>query len=212
MIACPICASGNTEPFDDVQRCRACGHAFQHPPLITARYNADYVATYDRYPCELMSCLRVGFLKAFVARGRLLDVGYGNGAFIRAAEAAGFTAFGCDIHGVPSDVKEIDLDGDNSAWDVVTCFDSLEHFAAFSSIRSLMRRARYVLVSAPLPPATFPAERTWKHYKAGEHLHYFSAESLARLVGKPLLAESNVEDAIRRPNGVEQNIYTAIYH
>jgi hypothetical protein len=63
----------------------------------------------------------------------------------------------------------------------------------------------------PLPPATFPGDKTWKHYKAGEHLHYFSPESLGRLVGKPLLVESKVEDAIRCPEGVEQNIYTAIY-
>jgi len=179
-MTCPICQSPVLESFDDLRRCARCAHVFQHPPVVTARYDAAYVATYDRYPSDRMSLLRVGFLKAFAPSGRLLDIGYGNGAFIREAEAAGFEAFGFDVHGVPRGVREIDLARDRSTWDVVTCFDSLEHVADFAPLRSLWRRARLALVSAPLTPSRFPSDRGWKHYKAGEHLHYFSPASLAR--------------------------------
>ncbi|HVA51383.1 MAG TPA: methyltransferase domain-containing protein [Pirellulales bacterium] len=208
---CPVCACQGVEAFDDLRHCPRCRHVFQWPPEATVSYDESYVRHYEAYPCREMSCLRVGFLKGFASRGRLLDVGYGNGAFVRAASAAGFDAFGCDVHGVDCGVREIDLARDQSLWDVVSCFDSLEHFGDFSSVRSLWRRAQLVLVSLPLAPPAFPACRAWSHYKPGEHLHYFSPASLARLVAKPLIAASNVEDAIRRPKDTRQNIYTAVY-
>src|SRR5947209_7822221 len=111
---CPICASKEIETFDDLRRCVRCRHVFQWPTEPSVAYDESYVRHYETYPCQEMSWLRVGFLKAFQPRGRLLDVGYGNGAFVRAARAAGFDAFGCDIHGVDCGVREIDLDGDAS--------------------------------------------------------------------------------------------------
>lgn len=211
MIPCPICSGGESDDFDDLRRCHRCGHIFQFPPRIGVRYDAAYVRTYDRYPTREMSCLRVGYLKAFLAGGRLLDIGYGNGDFLRAAQAAGFDAFGYDVHGVDCGIKEIDFAADETAWDVVTFFDSLEHFADFQPIRRLLDRTLHVMISLPWPPADFPARRQWKHYKPGEHLHYFSAESLQALIRKPKRASSNVEDMIRRgPDGC-QNIYTAFF-
>jgi D-beta-D-heptose 7-phosphate kinase/D-beta-D-heptose 1-phosphate adenosyltransferase len=208
---CPVCESGDCQALADLRRCAICTHIFQGRAVITASYDETYLATYDRYPSERLSLVRVGLLKAFARRGRLLDFGYGNGALVRAALAAGYDAFGCDVHGVDRGVREIDPAADRSAWDVLCCFDSLEHLADFTTIRSLVKRARLVVVSTPLTPASFPADRRWKHYKAGEHLHYFSPKSLARLIGKPLIAETDVEDVIRHPTGPEQNIYTAVY-
>jgi hypothetical protein len=211
MIACPVCRHEASEAPDDLRKCTACGHVFQHPPLVQVRYNARYLATYASYPTREMSLLRIGFLKAFVNGGRLLDVGYGTGAFVRAAEEAGFHAFGSDLHQVPCNVPEINIDEDKSLWDVVTFFDSLEHFADFETVRRLLARARHVLVSLPLAPPGFPWERHWKHYKPGEHLHFFTAESLQKLIGKPLRKATDLEDVIRGRVGHRQNVYTAFY-
>lgn len=211
MIACPICRNPVPPPRDRLAECADCDHLFEHPPRVAVRYDAGYVAAYDRYPTEAMAFLRAGFLKGFAGGGRLLDVGYGNGAFVRAAAACGFDAYGADLHGVDYGVREVSLETDDSRWDVVTFFDSLEHFPEFDLVRSLLRRSRFVLVSLPCRPPEFPRDRSWKHYKPGEHLHYFSPGSLTALVGKPLLARSNVEDAIRRGPAGTQNILTQIY-
>jgi hypothetical protein len=158
-----------------------------------------------------MAFLRVGFLKAFVSGGRLLDVGYGNGDFVRAAEAAGFDAYGHDVHGVDCRIREVALDADES-WNVVTFFDSLEHFPDFDLVRCLLKRTNYVMISVPMRPSSFPHDRNWKHFKPGEHLHYFSELSLQQMIDKPLRAVSNVEDTIRqRSSRGEQNILTALF-
>jgi hypothetical protein len=157
------------DELDQLRKCRDCGHVFQSPPDVTISYDAAYIRKYDRYPTLEISYLRLGFLKAFCTEGRLLDVGYGKGDFLRLARAAGFQTYGCDVHGVSAGVEEIDLEQDSSLWDVVTMFDSLEHFPSFELLRRLFRRSDRVMVSVPWPPHTFPADRRWKHYKPGEH-------------------------------------------
>jgi len=211
MSNCPVCDTWPTDEFGDLRRCPSCAHVFQLPAIVTAVYDADYVGRYAAYPTDEMSLLRVGFLKAHVSTGRLLDVGYGNGAFLRTAQAAGFETFGHEIHGGDFGIDEVNIRTDSSLWDVVTFFDSLEHFPDFEVVRSLVRRSRFVLVSLPLYPPEFPAIRTWKHYKPGEHLHYFSRESLRRLVGQELIMASNLEDVIRRPSNCHQNILTCLF-
>jgi hypothetical protein len=211
MITCPVCTQLSTEDLGDLRGCRACGHIFQYPPIVTARYDAQYVGRYDAYPTEGISLLRLAFLEGYVRGGRLLDVGYGNGAFIRVAEAAGFAAFGYDVHGEDYGIAEIDIHADASEWDVVTFFDSLEHFADLQPVRALFERTRFVMVSVPQRPPDFPGDRAWRHYRPGEHLHYFSEASLQRLVARPLLAASNVEDIIRRPAQGRPNILTCLF-
>ena len=211
MITCPVCAQSSTEDCGDLRGCRACGHVFQHPPIVTARYDAKYVGRYDSYPTEGISLLRLGLLEGYVRGGRLLDVGYGNGAFVRVGEAAGFDAFGYDVHGHDFGVAEVDIHTDSSQWDVVTFFDSLEHFSDLDEVRGLLSRTRFVMISVPQRPVDFPANRAWRHYRPGEHLHYFSQASLQRFFRRPLLAASNLEDVIRRPELGRPNILTCLF-
>lgn len=208
---CPVCESSPCVPDEGLARCPHCTHLFQWPPVVAVRYDGAYLSAYDHCPTRPMACLRTGFLKAVVPAGRLLDVGYGKGDLVHAAAAAGFDAWGYDIHRRNFGVREVNLAQDRSTWDVVTFFDSLEHFPDFEIVRSLLRRSRSVLVSLPLPPASFPRDRSWKHYKPGEHLHYFSEKSLRTLVGKPLLLRSDVEDTIRRGTPGVQNILTCLF-
>lgn len=208
---CPVCFAVELDDFEDVLRCLDCGHAFQRFPTITARYDLDYVAPYLQKPEVAMSHLRMGFLKGFVKQGKLLDVGYGTGAFLRTASTAGFEAYGCDIHGVDRGIVEKPLVSEDE-WDAVTFFDSLEHFPDLNVIRELSRRARLILVSLPKTPDSFPACKKWRHYKPGEHLHYFSEGSLARLFHpKQCRAVSDVEDVVRGRLDGRQNILTAVF-
>jgi hypothetical protein len=193
---CNICG-GAVRAFGELLQCRVCGHIFQADLTPTVRYDAQYLSRYDTYPVNQMSYLRLGFLKAFKHGGRLLDIGCGNGVFVRVSRQAGFHSFGHDVHGADVGVPMVDLDS-TLHWDVVTLYDSLEHMASFSGALAAAARAGCVIVSTPWTPNWFPLCREWKHYKPGEHLHYFRTGSLRRLFqGKRVAYTGSLEDAIR---------------
>lgn len=214
---CPICRTRCDDTGDVLSSCPVCKHIWQTGLAVKAVYDAKYIhERYDAYPTtEAMSYLRLGFVKAFAKSGRLLDIGYGNGCFLKKAAKAGFDVFGSDVHGADYGIREVPLDeAANGSWDVVTFFDSLEHFPDLDLPRAVASRARVIVVSIPCRPDSFPARKEWKHYRPGEHLHYFSRYSL-ELFFSPrhtVASRSNVEDAIRGklPEG-EQNILTLAF-
>lgn len=210
---CPVCHTHPMEELDGLSRC-ACDHIYQSTLAVTTHYDQKYIHDrYDAYPTtEAMSYLRLGYLKSFCPKGRLLDVGYGNGSFVKAALKAGFDAYGNDVHHADYGVREVPLDG-HEQWDVVTFFDSLEHIPDFKAVRSLARRTKWLLISFPNRPRWFPYKRDWKHYRPGEHLHYFTLCSLATLFyTHTLYTAGDLEDVIRGalPGG-EQNVQTALF-
>lgn len=209
---CPVCFGVEVADHRDLRECRACSHLFQWPPTITAKYDAAYVVKHHLYPMVQSSYSRIGFVKAFCDGGRLLDVGHGIGDFVRASLAAGFDAYGHDCHGVDVGIPTVpDLSGQ---WDVVTFFDSLEHFADLGPARGLASRATWVIVACPFRPAWFPGERKrlYRHDRPGEHLHYFSERSLRTLfAGHELIRSSDFEDAVRGRRDGEQNIGTWVF-
>ncbi len=217
-ILCPVCQRDTNLGFqgNDLRRCQTCDHIFQFPPTITANYGAEYVdARYVKYPTtQIMSYLRLGIVKSFMPFGTLLDVGYGDGSFVKAALAGGYTAFGYDVHnehkyGIPV-VQSLDA---AHRWDVVTFFDSLEHMPTLETARDLAAKASVVIVSFPHRPDSFPKNTDWRHYRPGEHLHYFSNHSIHRLFGfgKELVIGINAEDSIRGTLDGHQNIQTVVF-
>jgi len=214
MHICPVCESIATSVFDDIYQCARCGHLCQLPPAISVTYNGNYVGQYRRMEtCASMSYLRLGAVKAFCAAGTLLDVGYGSGDFVKLALKAGYDAYGVDVHGVDCGVRERSM-LERVRWDVVTFFDSLEHFANLDMVKQLVERAQTVVVSMPKVPDPRTAEtlKSWRHYKPGEHLHYFCYRSLDCFMRpKQLLSRSDLEDVIRGKRAGAQNIFTSIY-
>jgi hypothetical protein len=212
--SCPVCLVKKPQRRGPVSYCPVCQHVFQSDLTVTAKYDRDYIAErYEAYPTtDAMSSMRAGFLSALVQRGKLLDVGYGNGAFVKMAQKSGYDAYGADVHGCDFGVREHKLVS-SEQYQVVTFFDSLEHFADFEPVRDLMPRTQYVLVSFPCRPRWFPDDLGWKHYRPGEHLHYFSSTSIARLFSRfQVVAESDLEDAIRgKLLKEEQNISTMLF-
>lgn len=212
MNVCPVCHVKPLEELDGLSRC-ACDHIFQSTLEVTAHYDKDYITKrYDSYPTtEAMSYLRLGYLRGFCPKGKLLDVGYGNGSFVKAAIKAEYDAYGYDVHHANYGVRETPIIS-HDHWDVVTFFDSLEHFPDFKEVCQLARRAKWILVSFPCRPSWFPYKREWRHYRPGEHLHYFTLCSLATLFyTHTMYTCSDLEDSIRGklPDG-EQNIQTAV--
>lgn len=217
-VPCPVCGVTTRHRNQQLYWCLECDHVFQHPLKRTAVYDLQYIKQrYDTYSTTpLISHLRLGLLMSYGQRGRLLDVGYGNGDFVHTASRAGFEAFGNDVHGGGEfyGVKEVSLDG-GLQWDYLTFFDSLEHFEGLEEIRELGKRAKWIIVSTPKRPIRFPDifDLSWKHYRPGEHLHYFSVGSLNKLFrDHDLVNVCDVEDVIRNrlPDG-SANILTCVF-
>lgn len=222
---CPICEASYSYVDGDVIRCRHCFGVSMIDRATTAVYDAQYVADrYDKYDTtRAMSELRLQVitdaLRPYGDReGALLDVGYGNGDFIRTASAAGWDAYGCDVNPTQYDgVRNVPLPvySSRKTYNVVTFFDSLEHFEDLRDVRYVRCWTDYIAVSFPSIPATNLQQ--WKHYRPGEHHFHFTPLSLQLLFSQPDVQVAcpiyigHPEDAIRGtlPNG-EPNITTII--
>jgi hypothetical protein len=186
-------------------------------------YNYEYSNKYNNYGerTNYMAYLRLGTLIGALKEipQRILDVGYGNGAFMAAASTLIPYVAGCDLspYPVPSGCHRVEsLTAD--VYDVVTFFDSLEHFDDITIIKNL--KCKYVFISVPWCPTTDAASPTflnWYHRRPDEHLWHFNKESLLAFFDeygyKPVLEGLPVEDAIRKNAAVgnRPNILTALF-
>lgn len=235
-LTCAIC-EGSMATVGDLLRCSACGVVTTPHRITTVQYDGDYIADrYDRYTTTgEMSRLRLAVVESArnlyadpatprpVPPGRLLDVGYGNGDFIRTATAAGWDAYGCDVNPTPyPGVRRVDLPVSDDAphYDVVTFFDSLEHFESLDTVRAVAAHADWIVLSFPRIPTGWPERGRdgWKHDRPGEHHWHFTPRAVRRLFtdatgSTPYRAEvvytGSPEDGVRGalPGG-EPNIAT----
>jgi len=161
--------------------------------------------------------LRLGYIIGSIGYipNSILDVGYGNGAFLSSCSAIIKHLYGNDINGYKlpyycNFVENIM----NDHYDVITFFDSLEHFEDISFVKDL--KCNYVIISVP-NCHYFNDEwfKEWKHRKPNEHLYYFNTESLVNFFdecGFECVNTSNVEDVIRKnDNETYSNILTATF-
>jgi 2-polyprenyl-3-methyl-5-hydroxy-6-metoxy-1,4-benzoquinol methylase len=160
----------------------------------------------------------------------LLDVGCGNGALLNRAQAQGFAVagveisaplaslvkdqLGCEVH--QQFLSELELP--ESSFDVVTMYDLIEHaenprqdlehvfrtlkpggvfFALTPNDQALLRRISRVLFAASLHLLGDPMRRLYYP----DHLSYFTAESLSRLLrstGFELISLESVNQELSR--------------
>lgn len=212
----------NTDP--NLKYCRQCGATSVLDPETTVTYDWAYVAErYEKYPLnDAMSRLRLRVLEGVrtLCRepwiGRLLDVGYGNGSFLRAVQIAGWDAYGHDINPAQyPGVRRVDLplQPDGPSYDVITFYDTLEHFPDVRLLQPLVWTADWLIISAPMPPPTFPQRLDWKHFRPGEHHHYPTPRALEALFRMPgrhaeLRYVDYPEDRIRGKLPTGDNIFT----
>lgn len=197
------------------------GVVHQDPPVVMERYDCDYVRTrYDSIPDKVreMSFLRIGWLvgavKSFTS---ILDVGYGNGDFLRTLGLWSdwkLARYGFDVSGYPLPDGCESADSLRADVDVACFFDSLEHIPDLDEALSSLR-ANWIAVTAPWRPA-LTAFGSWRHRRPGEHLHHFTPDSLARLMAskgyEAVIYRETLENALRPPQaGEERNTFTALY-
>lgn len=194
-----------------------------HTNFRLFKYDASYVKTYDtpayRKESERLQALRLGFVIG--AHGTvpnyLVDVGYGNGDFLKAAAGVvGKSVYGSDISGVQ--IPGISTGIGYPTADVYTFHDCLEHIPDLSFLSSLFTQT--IVVSLPYCHYRNLGNdlewfKDWKHRKPNEHLHHFDELSLARTMAHygwaHVAGVSNHEDLVRRPVDHMQNILTMAF-
>lgn len=181
--------------------------------------NYDKTYVQDRYNSygelsNYMGYLRLGFIVGALGRipESILDVGYGNAAFLNVCKDIIPSCYGNDVTGYDLPDKCSFIENIASRhFDVITFFDSLEHFNDINIIADL--KCNYVAISVPW--CHYYSDEwfeKWKHRRPNEHLFHFNEKSLVsfmRSFNFELVAYTQVEDTIRK--GEQKNILSAIF-
>tara|TARA_B100000963_G_scaffold192625_1_gene167717 strand:+ start:2368 stop:3024 length:657 start_codon:yes stop_codon:yes gene_type:complete len=183
-------------------------------------YNKEYVNTryvkYGELP-TYMAYLRLGNIIGSLSRipKSILDVGYGDGSFLKVCNNIIDECYGYDVSSYPApegcQVVSSMIDG---FYDVITFFDSLEHFENIEFVKDL--KCKSVCIS--VPNCHYPSDQwfeKWKHRRPNEHLWHFNKISLEKFMermGYVMISHSNIEDTIRKNNNQkETNILTCVF-
>ena len=182
----------------------------------TFPYTPDYVKqNYLHDLVQSMSYLRLGYLLGTLGHIRsLLDVGYGSGAFLKVANQVIPHTCGNDINGYPIPPEcQFVQDIHSEFYEVITFFDSLEHFTDVYFLNRL--KCKYVTVS--LPWCHYFSDKwfeSWKHRKPNEHLWHFDQNSLIKFMdhqGFDVINTCNYEDTIRKSTEPYENILSGVF-
>jgi hypothetical protein len=162
--------------------------------------------------------LRLGYIIGSIGKipKSLMDVGYGNGDFLEACIGCIPTLYGNDIEPAYPLKKDITFIKDITSQEVevVTFFDSLEHFHDIEFVKNL--KCKYVIISLPWCYNGLDNDwfSNWKHRKPDEHLYHFNEKNLKKFMnrqGFEMLNYCNLEDKIRTDKNLSPNILTACF-
>ena len=184
-------------------------------------YDSKYCEKYVDYSKseinEGLQQLRWDTVLRHVRSGRLLDIGCGAGAFMKAAPK-GFSVIGQDVNRYCIIYcKQIGVEADETSpietFDVVTMFDSLEHFPVFDIVkyvRHVLRTGGRLVLGIP----NFRAElltniEEWRHYRPDEHVFGFSETAIYQFCDKFGFEcdEANDDESEARPPAGNISIY-----
>lgn len=195
----------------------------------TLKYDTNYIDVrytnrFDKAELKRMATLRFGGVVGAIGHvpSSLLDVGYGDGAFLKVAADIVPNVYGFDIEpAYPLNDNRIQNVASITSqhYELVSFFDSLEHFENIYEIGQV--KADYIYISVPWSPYQTKADiqefMTWKHRRVDEHLWHFNAPALKNFMnelGFEEINHSNIEDIIRKPEKKAQhrpNILTACF-
>lgn len=203
---CGLCGETKFKSFRkrrmELNYCMKCGSIHQIVKMSETQYNQFYEKDYhdkhqkdlgrqsykERYNHDIhIGQARLQKYSHFIPyRGKLLDVGSGNGAFVDLTREMGYTSYGVDYvnhkwtyYGSLNDVKF-----PTEYFDVVTIHDVLEHFV--DPLKTL-KEARRVLKPGGRLIVDFPnyfSEAGKHHWRPIQHLWYFTEPQVKELLEK----------------------------
>jgi len=211
---CHLCGE-DYKNFGQDRYCASC--ELLHTTVVNegvydSKYCEKYVAYSKSGVNSKLQQLRWNTVLRHVISGKLLDVGCGSGAFIQAAPA-GFEVHGQDVNrycvvycnSIGLMVSET---LPNEKFDVVSMFDSLEHFSSFDivkQVRDLLKKNGRLVLGIPNFRAEFLANiDDWRHYRPDEHVFGISEKSIYQVCerfGFELDEQNDDESEVRQPEG-----------
>ena len=213
-----------------VWHCRNCTHGFMNPQPSWQELAPYYAGNYEAYDAEHGATDKIdGKLRHIPVptNKRLLDVGCGGGAFLRAAHKLGADIEGVEpsAHGVArarqagikvfhGTLEEYVAAGNSGPFDVITANHVIEHVprpvATLSAMKSLLAPGGYIWVA--VPNASYPLARKlhgyWHSTDLPYHLMQFSPQSMA-LAGRQagLEVRSQQSESIPRMVAASLRLY-----
>ena len=190
----------------------------------TKVYDQQYLSYYETLEDRTIKLgyQRLGWILGLTRQmpASVLEIGYGTGTFIEAAQISGVArCAGYDVarYPLPEQVEFVEWDQAlTRSWDVVAMFDVLEHIPDLEFLGKL--QTEFLAVAVPycrwreLGDAWFAG---WRMLLPDEHLHHFDPESLERLLqhyGYELVTLNTFEDGIRLREGESgPNIISAFF-
>ncbi len=222
-VGCPVCPAAPVrtveavEPPYRVLRCQGCGLVYVDPAPAAAslsqHYSRDYyvewVTSQANKRCHMWAS-RLEAIARVTPVGRLLDVGCGDGVFLRLAQSNGWQVDGSEISawaaehasrnlGRPVFCGEVwDAGFPAGSFDVVTLWHVLEHtpspLRVLEEVRRVLKPAGQLVVAVPnvddriMQVAYRIVKRRKPHlFSVADkelHLYHFSVVSLKRLLDK----------------------------
>lgn len=183
-------------------------------------YDYQYIENYikNRVISDDINFLRYGYICGVIGGkpNSILDIGYGDGGFLKICKKTINNCYGSDISNYPLPEGIIFLSFEdifNMDFEIITFFDCLEHFEDLSFVSKL--NCKYIAIS--VPNCHYFSDEwfiSWKHRKPNEHLFHFNDTSLPKFMtemGFKTLNISNIEDIIRINNKPHSNILTGIF-
>jgi hypothetical protein len=199
-------------------------HQIEFEPI---EYDKAYLSYYEDLNDRTIKLgyQRLGWILGVLNRipDSVLEIGYGLGTFIEAAQIAGVRwNVGCDIANYPLP-KGVEFMNWSQAlkqeWDVVAMFDVLEHIPDLSFLESL--KSNHVAIAVPycrwreLGDAGDEWFQNWRMLLPNEHLHHFDRESLVAIMehhGYRCDTLNTFEDGIRlRENELGPNVLSGFF-
>ena len=197
-----------------VVACKQCRLRYVNPRINQQALAEGYVETYyppekvERIHTDSMEWLQMTerlaeLEKQCQEKGRLLDVGCGIGTFLHLARERGWEPYGVDpsksgitfaqeIHQLDVQCGEVfDADFPASHFDAITLYHVLEHIPELNPFLSELRRVLKpgtgtLVIEVPngesLQSRLYKAN--WPYVHPRDHLYYFSARSLPKLLQK----------------------------
>jgi SAM-dependent methyltransferase len=182
--------------------------ALVEPNMVRELYGAAYYdsyggvdAGYDADPVgrSYESRRRVAFLKRFVARGRLLEIGCASGFFLEAADSAGFRVTGVEPSAEQAAIARAragdvragfleDLAFEPGAFDVACAWHVLEHIPdpvdGLRRLHCALRPGGILALEVPNAGSrqAIRLGAAWPHWDPAHHLNHFTRDALVAAV------------------------------
>ena len=188
----------DTGDFFHIDVCSDCGHGITRPqPAQISRYYPDrYYGGRHGLSERYCNARRSAWLRSVGSGGRLLDLGCGDGAFLRAAQERGFESVGVELGRAKEMAAQAGFRvfetsaqaAPSGPFKVVTAWHSLEHFpdpkAELETLHELLEPAGHLIIAVPdfggIQSKLYRG--AWLHLDAPRHLHHFTEASLSRLL------------------------------